>query len=301
MKTLDDFIFDNLDNLGELDKHHIHYLCDNINIYYGETFNISSLDKLRHLLNVVSEEDFPQDFDLTEVHIKNIDGTICLVNKYKQICYEDNGKLFITIIPTEIDGNESRNINETIIERLNSDDKWKCKHHSSEYYNKRTNYTFHDKCIISITDNGEISTLLKDAEVKTIKDLDILKQTIELGGRLIESYKDEFEYYANHGFRPISICKWEDDIAPHEWIEANGYINDDNSIDYSFKEVPNNQLKYKRYDIIFYIYTNHQKTYKFNEWLDEVGYSNSYKEAKAKRNQIYKQYLNYLNGGNLNE
>lgn len=295
MKTLDDFIFDNLDNLGELDRHHIHYLCDNINIYYGETFNISSLDKLRHLLNVVSEEDFPQDFDLTEVHIKNIDGTICLVNKYKQICYEDNGKLFITIIPTEIDGNESRNINETIIERLHSDDKWKCKHHSSEYYNKRTNYTFHDKCIISITDNGEISTLLKDAGVKTIKDLDILKQTIELGGRLIESYKDEFEYYVNHGFRPISICKWEDDLAPQEWIAANEFIND------YWKNLPDDNFNYKRQDIIFYIYTNNQNVIDFDEWLDKVGYSNSYKEAKAKRNQIYKQYLNYLNGGNLNE
>lgn len=285
------FIEENLNNLGELDRHDFKYLSENVEQFYLNVFNEKSFNQLRNLFKLISYEDFPRDFDLTEVQIKYINGKICFINKYNQVCYEENGLLYITPILSKVDGNTYKNIQKDIlnsykyaINRSNDSPYWKTKSYSSDYYNKCDNYTFEEYCAISIKDN-QIINIIKAININNIKDLDLIMQTIALGGKLIQSYKVDFYKYIKYGFTPISVCKWEDNKAPKNWIELNNFKNND------WKNQSDDNFEYKRQDIIFYIYTGNQSYINYNDWLNTVNYSNNYEEAKAKRDHIYYKLL----------
>lgn len=76
-----EFIEENLNNLGELDRHDFRYLSENVEQFYLNVFNEKSFNQLRNLFKLISYEDFPRDFDLTKVQIKYINGKICFINK----------------------------------------------------------------------------------------------------------------------------------------------------------------------------------------------------------------------------
>ena len=56
-----------------------------------------------------------------------------------------------------------------------------------------------------------------------------------------------------------TICKWEDDKAPKNWIELNNFKNND------WKNQSDDNFEYKRQDIIFYIYTGNQSYINYND------------------------------------
>ena len=281
------FIEENLNNLGELDRHDFNYLSNNIKQFFKDSNNLilneQSFNKLSHLFKIISYEDFPKDFDLTEVKIKYINGKICLVNKFKQICYEEDDKLYITPLLTKTDSETYYDMSKQIRNNLKND-KWKHKLYSKESYDKYDTYTSNNSCAVALQD-AQIVSVLKANGIQHIKDIDLMLQTIELGGRLLESYREDFNKYVRYGFMPGSICKWEDERAPKEWIRMNRLPND-----YTlWKTIPENIFKIKRQDIIFYIYTNHQLNINFDEWLDKVHYSESYEAAKAKQKYIWRR------------
>lgn len=283
-----DFIEENLNNLGELDRHDFNYLSNNIKQFFKDSNNLilneQSFNKLSHLFKIISYEDFPKEFDLTEVKIKYINGKICLVNKFKQICYEEDDQLYITPLLTKTDSETYYDMSKQIRNNLKND-KWKHKLYSKESYDKYDTYTSNNSCAVALQD-AQIVSVLKANGVNYIKDIDLMMQTIELGGRLLESYREDFNKYVRYGFMPVSICKWEDERAPKEWIKANEFIDD------SWKNNYNIKLIVKRQDIIFYIYTNHKLDIDFDNWLDKVHYSESYEEAKTKQKYIWRKLSN---------
>ena len=292
MSNVKDYIFEHLDNLGELERQEFSYLSNNIEEFYSEPSEHNSLIlnekaflQLSHLFKIISFEDFPKEFDLTEVKIRYINGILCLVNKYKQICYEENGQLYITPLLYNVDAQTYYNMSKEIKNNLDTDKKWKCKLYSKDSYNKYDTYASNESCTVALHD-AQIVSVLKANGVNYIKDIDLMMQTIELGGRLIESYKEDFNKYVKYGFMPVAICKWEDDRAPKTWIKINNFKDD------AWKNKPDDDFELKRQDIVFYIYTNHQLTIRFRDLLDKIGYSENYEAAKAKQEYIWRKLNN---------
>ena len=292
MSNIKDYIFEHLDNLGELERPEFNYLSNNVEEFYGEpsehnslTLNEKAFLQLSHLFKVISFEDFPKEFDLTEVKIKYINGILCLVNKYNQLCYEEDGKLYITPLLYNVDAQIYYDISKGIKNNLDTDQKWKCKLYSKDSYDKYDTYASNESCTVALQD-AQIVSVLKANGVNYIKDIDLMMQTIELGGRLIESYKEDFNKYVRYGFMPVAICKWEDDRAPKTWIKINNFKDD------TWKNKPDDDFELKRQDIVFYIYTNHQLTIKFMDLLDKIGYSENYEAAKAKQKYIWRKLNN---------
>ena len=292
MSNVKDYIFEHLDNLGELERQEFSYLSNNIEEFYSEPSEHNSLIlnekaflQLSHLFKIISFEDFPKEFDLTEVKIRYINGILCLVNKYKQICYEENGQLYITPLLYNVDAQTYYNMSKEIKNNLDTDKKWKCKLYSKDSYNKYDTYASNESCTVALHD-AQIVSVLKANGVNYIKDIDLMMQTIELGGRLLESYREDFNKYVRYGFMPVAICKWEDDRAPKTWIKINNFKDD------AWKNKPDDDFELKRQDIVFYIYTNHQLTIRFRDLLDKIGYSENYEAAKAKQEYIWRKLNN---------
>ena len=292
MSNVKDYIFEHLDNLGELERQEFSYLSNNIEEFYSEPSEHNSLIlnekaflQLSHLFKIISFEDFPKEFDLTEVKIRYINGKVCLINKFKQLCYEEDGQLYITPLLYNVDAQTYYNMSKEIKNNLDTDKKWKCKLYSKDSYNKYDTYASNESCTVALHD-AQIVSVLKANGVNYIKDIDLMMQTIELGGRLIESYKEDFNKYVKYGFMPVAICKWEDDRAPKTWIKINNFKDD------AWKNKPDDDFELKRQDIIFYIYTNHQLTIRFRYLLDKIGYSENYEAAKAKQEYIWRKLNN---------
>lgn len=292
MSNVKDYIFEHLDNLGELERQEFSYLSNNIEEFYSEPSEHNSLIlnekaflQLSHLFKIISFEDFPKEFDLTEVKIRYINGILCLVNKYKQLCYEEDGQLYITPLLYNVDAQTYYNMSKEIKNNLDTDKKWKCKLYSKDSYNKYDTYASNESCTVALHD-AQIVSVLKANGVNYIKDIDLMMQTIELGGRLLESYREDFNKYVRYGFMPVAICKWEDDRAPKTWIKINNFKDD------AWKNKPDDDFELKRQDIVFYIYTNHQLTIRFRDLLDKIGYSENYEAAKAKQEYIWRKLNN---------
>ena len=292
MSNIKDYIFEHLDNLGELEQPDFNYLSNNVGEFYSEPSEHNSLIlseteflKLSHLFKIISFDDFPKEFDLTEVKIKYINGILCLVNKFKQLCYEEDGQLYITPLLYNVDAQTYYDVSKGIKNNLDTDKKWKYKLYSKDSYDKFDTYVSDESCTVALQD-AKIVSVLKANGVNYIKDIDLMMQTIELGGRLIESYKEDFTKYVSYGFMPVAICKWEDDRAPKSWIKINNFKDD------TWKNKPDDDFELKRQDIIFYIYTNYQSNIKFKDLLDKIGYSENYEAAKAKQEYIWRKLNN---------
>ena len=292
MSNVKDYIFEHLDNLGELERQEFSYLSNNIEEFYSEPSEHNSLIlnekaflQLSHLFKIISFEDFPKEFDLTEVKIRYINGILCLVNKYKQLCYEEDGQLYITPLLYNVAAQTYYKMSKEIKNNLDTDKKWKCKLYSKDSYNKYDTYASNESCTVALHD-AQIVSVLKANGVNYIKDIDLMMQTIELGGRLLESYREDFNKYVRYGFMPVAICKWEDDRAPKTWIKINNFKDD------AWKNKPDDDFELKRQDIVFYIYTNHQLTIRFRDLLDKIGYSENYEAAKAKQEYIWRKLNN---------
>ena len=289
--TQDEFIYEHLDDLGELDKPDFTYLSNNVNIFYSEPsehnsliLNENSFAKLSYLFKLISFDNFPKEFDLTKVKIKYINEKICLINKFNQLCYEDDGQLYITPILSKIDTEHYYNISKQIKNNLKDNFKWKQKLYSIEYYDKYDidTYSSDENCTVALKDI-QIVSVLKANGIDNIKEIDLILQTVEIGGRLTESYEEDFNKYVNYGFMPVSICKWEDSRAPKSWISINQLPKD-----YTlWKNIPEDIFKIKRQDIIFYIYTGTKISKSFNDWVSDHEYSDSYESAKEKQLFLY--------------
>ena len=279
----EDYIRENLYNLGELEKNDFRYLSENISQYFSESYSEIQLNLIIQLFKKISHEYFPDGFNLTEVNLIFIDNQFYLRNSFHQYCFEENGTLYYTPIFTSASADEFKSAMNEILQSNSENFRWKIKQYSKDKYEKCDNYTFKNKCAVSIKD-GEIINILKANKVD-IRDIDIIQQAVELGGKRIECYIEDFSKYVNCGFTPVSICRWDDNRAPKEWIRLNKFTDD------SWKNKSDDRFIYPRQDIIFFIYTGNKDTISFNDFISQVDYSDSYEDAKSLQIIIYKQLI----------
>ena len=282
-----EYIEENLLNLGELDRHDFKYLSEHIEQFYID-FSEKEIFAIKRLCKLVSEYDFPDLFNRTNITIKRIDGKLQFINYFKQRCYEDEDGLHITPILSKVDAEEFKHISKDIRKCGNIEQKWKQRLYSINTYQYCNNYSFSNCCTASIYDNEIINIFNKAVDIKVE---DLIQNAIELGGKKTECYADDFRTYVNLGFMPISVCKWDDRIAPKKWLELNDMLDENNNIIQERINNPMYKLNVKRHDIIFFIYTGTLINISYTDWLQKTEYSENYTEAKVKRDNVYNKLM----------
>ena len=288
-----DFIEENLNNLGELDRHDFKFLSENANKFF-EDYSDREKEYIKYLFKLLSFDDFPALYKRNSIYIERIDGKLQFVNQFNQRCYEEDDKFFITPILSETGAEEFKTISSNIRKHLNNSQIWKQKLYSIDTYQSCNNYLFANSCTASIYDNEIINIFNSINEIKTE---DLIKSIIEIGGKKAECFSDDFRLYTNIGFMPISVCKWDDRLASKKWLYLNHMIDKNGNIIQELINNSNYKLKVPRLDKIFFIYTGTKINISYNDWVQRVTYSENYTEAKTKRDNIYRKLMEEkLNG-----
>ena len=179
------FIEENLNNLGALDIHDFKYLSEHIKQFYDtDIFSEQELHYIQRLFTILSEENFPNKFNITEIKITYTnDGLLCFINKFGQICYEEDNELYITPLLTKVNGQTYYNTQKKILEghKKNKDNDnvyWKTQTYSSDAYNTDcNNFTFDEDCAVSIYDDVYILHVLKATNINNIAMQTIVETT----------------------------------------------------------------------------------------------------------------------------
>ena len=275
-------------DLSQLDYKDMKEISNQIEVYYSTLYTETELTKLKIFFNKFADENgFPSNFRATKVKLVKYANQFYFVNMYNQFCFIDDidNEIKVTPLLTKVNGSEYRLTYKDIISNSSNKIKWKNKVYSKDTYNCCDNYTFDNICAVSVYENEILNMISNDS--RNVRDIDLLIQTIQIGGRKAECYAEDFDTYIMAGFTPISICKWDDDLAPMEWKRANGFSKNDNS----WKQKSDENFMVHRQDIIFWIYTDTTPDLTLKQFLDKVGYSDSYEEAQTKRNTIYNKFL----------
>jgi len=278
----EDYIRENLNSLENLSRKDFLYLSEYTNNYFSEKYSEIQINELSQLLKLVGLDDFPDGFKSNEVIITlNLDS-LCFKNSFNQLCFNEDGRLYITPILQEVSPEQFKKVANNII-NANSKNTWKHKNYSLETYKQCNTYSFDDKCAVAIRNNEIINIL--NASGSEVNDLSLIVETVAQGGKLIECYASDFSYYVNAKFMPISVCKWDDNRAPKAWIRSNRLSQNTDE----WKYIVDENLKYPRQDIIFMIYIGTDTNVTLNEWIKNVGYSDSYEQAKSTQIKVYKE------------
>ncbi len=84
---------------------------------------------------------------------------------------------------------------------------------------------------------------------------------VENGGKKLDSYEENHDFYIKKGFEPVSWCKWSDEFTPPDWEAGRD----------------------KKEDIVFYRYTGKVGTEKLSDFKKRVPASVDYGAAAKDR------------------
>ena len=107
----------------------------------------------------------------------------------------------------------------------------------------------------------------------------LLEEAVKRGGTKLDAYSGLFSFYTKCGFEPVSICEWDDDYAPDDWVKANGFTDD------SWKDKDDNGFACGREDIVFFKYTGNKQNLSFEEWKASHAYDEDYDAAMKRRDK----------------
>ena len=96
---------------------------------------------------------------------------------------------------------------------------------------------------------------------------DLIALAVKQGGKKLDSYEGNHDFYVKCGFEPVSWCKWDDEFAPDDW----------------------KKMGVKAEDIIFYKYVGEGKVnprfIKADEFKKQIPESKGYDVAQKKRDE----------------
>lgn len=284
-KNIDDnYIRVRLNNLELLFTYYL-YISENIEKFYNDDFSERSLSYLSYLFTKIYQEGYPITFKQEDITVKAICGIIGVINRFKQLCYEEDGILFDTPILKKLDDLK------TFLNKYK--DAYKSHEFSSRWIfntnkedlNDSDNYMADDGSIISIK-NNDIKNLCRNITHSSYKTSQLLKAAVEYGGKISESYESQFNLFIKNGFVPISICKFDITRASSNWLKQTGLTKD-----FNLNTINTKYLAAPAEDIIFYIYMNNEYPINFNDWIQTVKYSDSYDDAKFKRDKFFNEIM----------
>ena len=142
-------------------------------------------------------------------------------------------------------------------------DSWRVSSPSAEEFEQE-----HPGAVMHVTQGGSTVAVTHDGDIVGVckkpgdkqRGADLLKMAVENGGKKLDSYEGNHDFYIGNGFEPISWCKWNDEFAPPDW-----------------------RSEYQKEDIIFYRYTGKTTTESLADFKKRVSASSNYGEAAKKR------------------
>lgn len=183
--------------------------------------------------------------------------------------------------------NFARQLNETRASRPIGD-RWRVDEHSIEQleeFGAACHYT-NGGSTIAVKPNGDIISVCKNPD-DPIFGKDLLRIAVKNGGKKLDSFEGNHDFYTECGFEPISYCDFVDKYAPDDWLKANG-INKSTLIRESdgcpLSKIGDGELNLPREQIVFYKYTGKPSKYTtLDDFKNRVKKSASYDEAQDVR------------------
>ncbi len=71
--------------------------------------------------------------------------------------------------------------------------------------------------VAAVTHSGDIISVCKNANDREVTGSQLLASAVKAGGKKLDSYDGNFNFYTKNGFEPISWCKFDEKYAPEGW------------------------------------------------------------------------------------
>lgn len=84
----------------------------------------------------------------------------------------------------------------------------------------------------------------------------LLEKARDNGGKKLDSYAGNHEFYVKNGFEPVSWCQWVDEYAPDDW-----------------------KSEFGKEPIVFYKYTGNKNTISLEDFITKIPASVDYDTA----------------------
>jgi hypothetical protein len=157
--------------------------------------------------------------------------------------------------------------------------------YSPEDYATFKNFESDGGSVASVKPDGDIVSVCKNPEDKTISGKDILRNAVLNGGNKLDSYSGNHEFYLRCGFEPVAWCDFDDEYAPDDWVKQNGFEPGDTSW-YGCSE---DDLIQGREPIIFYRYTGKNTGESAADFVNRVPASSDYFAAEEARDKAIEE------------
>ena len=118
-------------------------------------------------------------------------------------------------------------------------DKWRVDLHSKEELDERgcKCYVSEGGSTVAVDKSGDIISVCKKMGDTSIKGSDLLKNAVQMGGKKLDSFDGNHDFYVKCGFEPVSYTPFNEQYAPLGW--SNSGCGHENVIFYQYVGVGN--------------------------------------------------------------
>lgn len=101
-------------------------------------------------------------------------------------------------------------------------DKWRVDEHTAEQLKERGCKCFSSSggSTVAVDRDGDIISVCKKAGDKSVSGKDLLAEAVKMGGKKLDSFAGNHEFYAACGFEPIAYTPFNIDYAPDGWKDS---------------------------------------------------------------------------------
>lgn len=117
--------------------------------------------------------------------------------------------------------------------------------------------------VAAVTPGGDIISVCKNTNDKETTGSQLIASAVKAGGKKLDSYDGNFDFYVKNGFEPVSWCKFDEKYAPEGWKKGS--------------DEPENIIFFK------YVGIGKVKNTDIEEFYKNIKFSTDYDEAQAAR------------------
>lgn len=101
-------------------------------------------------------------------------------------------------------------------------DRWRVDVHTPQEYQEKgcKMWTSNGGSTIAVTKDGDIISVCKNANDESMSGSSILQRAVSMGGKKLDSFSGNHNFYTKNGFEPVSWVKFDERYAPDGWKES---------------------------------------------------------------------------------
>ena len=96
---------------------------------------------------------------------------------------------------------------------------WRVDDSDKQHFKHSERYVTKGGSVIAVTNDGDIIGLCKNRKDK-INGKELLKFAVKNGGKKLDSFSGNHDFYTDCGFEPVSWCDFDKNYAPNDWVEG---------------------------------------------------------------------------------